>query len=144
MIHNAEKPRNTGLNSIDAVQMMRCLSGWKLETGTLSLAKACAERPRYSFPLGRTRDFIGLGSKVVEAFALSDTSSSLQCQNFYHTQGRRQYFFSNKKIFFLVSLLPDSPTYRMPLTTDLGGGGSRENLTPVCSITLIGTEYHLV
>ena len=34
MIHNDEKPRNTGLNSIDAVQMMRCLSGWKLETGT--------------------------------------------------------------------------------------------------------------
>jgi hypothetical protein len=34
MIQNAEQPRNTGLLSIDAVQVMRRLSGWKLETGT--------------------------------------------------------------------------------------------------------------
>lgn len=57
--------------------------------------------------------FIGLGSKVVEAFALSDTSSSLQYRNFYHTQRRRQYLFSSKLTFFLVSLLPDSLAYRM-------------------------------
>jgi hypothetical protein len=34
MIHNDEKPRNTGLLSIDAVQMMLPAAGWKLETGT--------------------------------------------------------------------------------------------------------------
>jgi hypothetical protein len=94
--------------------------------------------------LGRTRDFTGLGSKVVEASALSDTSSSLQYWNFYHTQIRRQHLFSSKQTFFLVSLFPDSFAYRSPTTTDLGGGGAREHLTPVCSITLLGTEYHLV
>ena len=34
MIQNAEKPWNTGLILIDAVQMMLPAAGWKLDTGT--------------------------------------------------------------------------------------------------------------
>jgi hypothetical protein len=44
---------------------------WKLETqtGNLSLAKACAERPRYHSLRGRTQKFVPLRSGPPQRFA---------------------------------------------------------------------------
>ena len=55
-----KKPRNTGLSRMMLIKSFDNRRGcnWKPEPqiGTLSLAKACAERPRYSFPLKRTHE----------------------------------------------------------------------------------------
>jgi hypothetical protein len=46
MIHNAEKPDNTGLLSNDAVQMMLPEAGWNLETGTPNWNSVASESLR--------------------------------------------------------------------------------------------------